>query len=285
MNGVTSTGLITRTASGTYAARTITAGTGISITNGSGISGNPTVTLATLADDGTGSFLKLTRDTYGRISGTTAVVESDITALVDSTYVNASGDTMSGSLNMGANAITNASALVIGGTSALSTERLSVQYSNASSNASVRILNTGTTASTYSELLLTTNTNVGVGANTSIRSTAEDTSGNTKLSLYTSLAGTQTERIQITSDGNLYVLTKATFGYASSNTGGTVTQSTSKATGVTLNAPTGQITLNASSLGATTTTSFTLTNSYITSTSNVIVNRVSGGTNATYIIS
>ena len=36
-------GLITRTASGTVAARTLTAGTGISITNGNGVSGDPTI--------------------------------------------------------------------------------------------------------------------------------------------------------------------------------------------------------------------------------------------------
>lgn len=40
---LSSTGLITRTASGTYATTTLTAGTGISVTNGNGVSGNPTI--------------------------------------------------------------------------------------------------------------------------------------------------------------------------------------------------------------------------------------------------
>jgi hypothetical protein len=42
-------GLITRTASGTVAARTITAGAGITVTNGDGVSGNPTVAIHTYA--------------------------------------------------------------------------------------------------------------------------------------------------------------------------------------------------------------------------------------------
>jgi hypothetical protein len=41
---LSTTGMISRTGSGTVAARTLTAGTGISITNGDGVSGNPTIT-------------------------------------------------------------------------------------------------------------------------------------------------------------------------------------------------------------------------------------------------
>src|SRR5689334_10256157 len=42
--GLSSTGMIARTGAGTAAVRTITAGTGISISNGDGVSGNPTIT-------------------------------------------------------------------------------------------------------------------------------------------------------------------------------------------------------------------------------------------------
>jgi hypothetical protein len=56
------------------------------------------IDLATVTDAGTGTFKKVTVDTFGRVSGTTAVVAGDITALVDSEYVNVTGDTMSGDL-------------------------------------------------------------------------------------------------------------------------------------------------------------------------------------------
>lgn len=44
-NGFTANGLLTRTAADTYASRTLTAGAGIAISNGDGVSGNPTVAL------------------------------------------------------------------------------------------------------------------------------------------------------------------------------------------------------------------------------------------------
>ena len=75
----------------------------------------------------------------------------------------------------------------------------------------------------------------------------------------------------------------AAFGYGvTTGVGGTVTQATSKATGVTLNTPTGQITLNAASLAASTTALFTLTNSAIGANDTIICHRKSGGTAGAY---
>ena len=42
--GLSSTGIITRTGTGAVSTRTISAGTGISVSNGSGVGGNPTIT-------------------------------------------------------------------------------------------------------------------------------------------------------------------------------------------------------------------------------------------------
>ena len=76
--------------------------------------------------------------------------------------------------------------------------------------------------------------------------------------------------------------------YASSEIGynataqGTVTQATSKSTGVTLNKSSGQITMNAAELAAGTTVLFTLTNSILTAKDVLIVNVGSGGTSGAY---
>ena len=48
LSAFASTGLMTRTASNTYAGRTLIGSTGISITNGDGVSGNPTIGLGTI---------------------------------------------------------------------------------------------------------------------------------------------------------------------------------------------------------------------------------------------
>lgn len=66
--------------------------------------------------------------------------------------------------------------------------------------------------------------------------------------------------------------------------GGVVTQITSKATGVTLNTATGDITLNAASLAAATVVSFTLTNSFIAASDCIFLQHQSVGTFGSYTI-
>ena len=110
------TGFAVRTAADTWTTRTITGTAGnIVVTNGDGVAGGPSIDLATVGTPVTASFVKITTDTFGRVTATTPVVQSDITTLVDSVYVNVAGDTMTGVLNMGGNAITNLPAPVNGG--------------------------------------------------------------------------------------------------------------------------------------------------------------------------
>lgn len=66
--------------------------------------------------------------------------------------------------------------------------------------------------------------------------------------------------------------------------GGTVTQATSKSTGVTLSTMTGQITMNNAALAAATIVSFTLTNTLLNAGDLLVLNHVSGGTPGSYTL-
>lgn len=92
---------------------------------------------------------------------------------------------------------------------------------------------------------------------------------------------------QILSTANTWAanqLFAGSFGYGGAGTGGTVTQATSKTTGVTLNKPCGAITMNNASLGAATIVSFVLTDSFIAATDVLILNHISGGTPGSYTL-
>lgn len=71
----------------------------------------------------------------------------------------------------------------------------------------------------------------------------------------------------------------------SAGAGGTISQSTSKSTGVTLNKFCGTITMNAAALAAATIVTFTVTNSQMAATDVVICQHDSGGTTGAYTIS
>jgi hypothetical protein len=72
-------------------------------------------------------------------------------------------------------------------------------------------------------------------------------------------------------------------GYAT-GAGGTVTQLTNKATGVTLNTVCGAITMNNAALNAAAEVTFTLTNSAIAATDVIVVNHASAGTAGAYMV-
>jgi hypothetical protein len=88
--------------------------------------------------------------------------------------------------------------------------------------------------------------------------------------------------------GVAYADPEFTICYASEEIGysaaaqGTVTQATSKSTGVTLNKSMGRITMNAASLAAGTSVTFTLTNNKISANDIVIVSVSGGGTAGAY---
>lgn len=65
-------------------------------------------------------------------------------------------------------------------------------------------------------------------------------------------------------------------------TGGAITQETSKATGVTLNKKTGQITTHAAALAAAAEVSFTVTNDQVAATDVIAICHASGGTAGAY---
>lgn len=73
----------------------------------------------------------------------------------------------------------------------------------------------------------------------------------------------------------------AGIGYAT-GAGGTVTQATSKSTGVTINKVCGQITMNNAALASGASVTFTVTNSACTALTMALVNHVSAGTAGAY---
>jgi hypothetical protein len=87
----------------------------------------------------------------------------------------------------------------------------------------------------------------------------------------------------LSTTGNQVISGTGKQGYAT-GAGGVVTQLTSKATGVTLSKSTGQITLDAAALAASTTVSFTLTNTVIEAGDILIMNHISGGTAGSYLL-
>jgi hypothetical protein len=87
----------------------------------------------------------------------------------------------------------------------------------------------------------------------------------------------------LSTTGNQVISGAGKQGYATGS-GGVITQATSKATGVTLSKPTGQITLNNAALAADTTVSFVLTNTVIEANDILVMNHISGGTAGSYLL-
>jgi hypothetical protein len=86
-----------------------------------------------------------------------------------------------------------------------------------------------------------------------------------------------TERMRIDTTGNVTVPSVAGLGYGT-GAGGTVTQGTSRTTAVTINKPTGAITMFTAA-GSLTWSQFTVNNSLVAATDTIIINQKSGAVN------
>ena len=84
-------------------------------------------------------------------------------------------------------------------------------------------------------------------------------------------------------DTSYFTIGTTGIGYPSGS-GGAVTQATNKGTGVTLNTPTGVITMNNASLAAAAEATFTVTNSTVAATDTVVASIASGDTAGQHII-
>ena len=158
--------------------------------------------------------------------------------------------------------------------------RVSFQTSTANGNTSVTALPNGTSSSSafnafnnsspenssYGQLICTsTAVNLFSGASGS----------GTALPITFSTGGVERMRID-TISGNV-LLTSGTGGLGyGAGSGGTVTQLTSKGTTVTLNKPSGQITMNNAALAAGASVSFTFTNSLIANTDILVMSLKNG---------
>lgn len=80
-------GLIARTATGTAAVRTVTGTSGrVSVTNGDGVAGNPTIDLAT-SGASAGTYTKVTVDVYGRVTSATSIAATDLPSAIDAAKI------------------------------------------------------------------------------------------------------------------------------------------------------------------------------------------------------
>lgn len=94
------TGIVSMSGDTVYFRSLTSTGTTITVSNADGTGGNINVDLPNVGSPVSASFVKITTDAQGRVSATTPVVVGDITGLVNSTYVNVTGDTMTGNLTM-----------------------------------------------------------------------------------------------------------------------------------------------------------------------------------------
>jgi hypothetical protein len=196
--------------------------------------------------------------------------------------------------------------LIVKGAASQSADLFSVQNSGAAKVLTVGstgavTLGSSTQGATVNGSLSVSGSTSTVGLTTSTMSASNAISvysnGSNSAVFYNSQAASNTYKVASIDDNGIFTAQgiqvtnlDATFGapvqglgYAT-NTGGTVTQNTSKSTGVSLSKLCGTITMNAAALAAGTIVSFVLTNSFIKATDVLILNHSSGGTLGAYTL-
>ncbi len=137
---------------------------------------------------------------------------------------------------------------------------------------------TGATANSSDATLLARANHTGAQAQSTVTNLTADLALKAPLAS-PAFTGTATFAA-ITATGSI-TSTGGLIGYGA---GGVVTQATSKATAVTLNKPTGEITLNAAALAAGAIVTFTLNNSFVAVGDMILTAHHSGGTVGPYLI-
>lgn len=102
LEGLAGTGIAVRTTADTWAQRSV-AGTAsnITVTNGDGVAGNPTIDLATVTQGSSGtSLVKIGLDTKGRVINNAAVAAADLQTLLDTVYLQLSGGSLTNFLTL-----------------------------------------------------------------------------------------------------------------------------------------------------------------------------------------
>jgi len=243
------------------------------------VPGNPVVTgtvisstafNATIQDIAAGLSNAVTRDGQSPATGNLPMGGNKITGLAAPT---AAGDALAfGSDATVANLSMTGSARRITGdfSNATVSSRVFFQTASAASNSFVQVaptsdlLASGFVATNVTPLGVGASLDLIAGANGSTECAIRSSSyqGGAVLPMTFYVGGTQ--RLRVDTSGNVAVNSSTgSLGYGS-GAGGTVIQATSKSTAVTLNRPTGKITVNGSTLGANAVVEFTLNNTRIT---------------------
>ena len=157
------------------------------------------------------------------------------------------------------------------GTSSPNTSfKTTISYNNNAFGGGLYVVNTNTNANAIAAIQIQAN-NASVSGIQLYQTQAGDGSLINFNNSYLSFGTNAAERMRIESSGNVLVTSAAGLGYGTGS-GGTVTQATSKSTGVTLNKPAGKITMNNAALLPNTSVIFILTNSLVGSNDLVLAN-------------